>query len=53
VLGVKPALGRTFLPGEDEKGASPVVLISANLWNRKFNSAPDVLGKGVTLDDKS
>ncbi len=52
VLGVKPALGRTFETGEDEKGADPVALISAELWQRKFNSAPDVLYKGLTLDDK-
>ncbi len=52
VLGVKPTLGRTFAPGEDEKGASPVVLISAELWRRKFNSEPGVLDKGLTLDDK-
>jgi predicted permease len=53
VLGVKPALGRTFLPGEDEKGATPVALISEDIWHRKFNSTPDVLSKGITLDDKS
>jgi predicted permease len=53
VLGVKPALGRTFAPGEDESGVGPVVLISANLWQRKFNSADNVLGKAITLDDKS
>ena len=53
VLGVKPALGRTFAPGEDESGAGPVVLISADLWQRKFGAADDVLGKGLTLDDKN
>lgn len=53
VLGIKPALGRTFLPGEDEKGATPVALISEDIWQRKFNSTPDVLSKGITLDDKS
>jgi putative ABC transport system permease protein len=53
VLGVKPQLGRTFVPGEDEIGASPVVLISANLWQRKFGSAPDALGKSIALGDKS
>ena len=52
VLGVKPALGRTFAPGEDESG-SPVVLISADLWQRKFGAAADVLEKSLTLDDKS
>jgi predicted permease len=53
VLGVKPALGRAFAPGEDEPGVGPVVLISADLWQRKFGAAPDVLGKSLTLDDKS
>jgi predicted permease len=53
VLGVEPALGRNFAPGEDERGAGPVVLISAELWQRKFGAAPTVLGKSLTLDDKS
>ncbi len=53
VLGVEPALGRAFEPGEDERGASPVVMISTALWQRKFDAAPDVLGKSLTLDDKS
>ncbi len=53
VLGVKAALGRTFAPGEDESGAGPVVLISAALWQRKFGTAQDVLGKSLTLDDKN
>jgi predicted permease len=53
VLGVEPVLGRDFAPGEDERGAGPVVIISAGLWQRKFDAAKDVLGKGLTLDDKS
>jgi predicted permease len=53
VLGVKPLLGRTFAPGEDEIGASPVVLISESLWQRKLGSARDVLGKNITLNEKS
>jgi predicted permease len=53
VLGVKPQLGRDFAPGEDERGRSPIVLISAGLWQRKFSAAPDALGKSLTLDDKS
>jgi len=53
VLGVNPALGRTFAPGEDESGAGPVVLISEDLWRRKFNAAPGVLEQGITLDAKS
>ena len=50
VLGVKPALGRTFLPEEDLVGARPVVLISGGLWKRKFGCAPDAVGKTLTLN---
>src|SRR5580700_9918691 len=39
ILGVRPLLGRTFAPGEDEIGASPIAMISAGLWQRKFASA--------------
>jgi predicted permease len=53
VLEVKPALGRAFAPGEDEPGAGPVVMISAELWQRKFGAAQDVVNKALTLDDKS
>jgi predicted permease len=52
-LGLKPLLGRTFAPGEDERGAAPTALISESLWHRKFSSAPDALGKSITLDDKN
>src|SRR5580698_2338637 len=50
LLGVKPVVGRLFARGEDEIGASPRVLISAELWQRKFDSSPNVLGKGIALD---
>jgi predicted permease len=50
VLGVKPVMGRTFAADEDQIGAGPVALISAGLWQRKFSSAPDILGKSITLD---
>jgi predicted permease len=53
MLGVKPVIGRLFEEGEDEFGASPMVIISAGFWNRKFGSAQDVLGKGLTLDGRS
>src|SRR5258708_3362073 len=53
MLGVKPVIGRLFEEGEDEFGASPIVIISAGFWSRKFGSARDVLGKGLTLDGRS
>jgi predicted permease len=53
MLGVKPVIGRLFEEGEDEFGASSIVLVSAGFWNRKFASATDVLGKALTLEGRS
>ncbi|HZN01594.1 MAG TPA: ABC transporter permease, partial [Pyrinomonadaceae bacterium] len=51
VLGVKAELGRTFLPDEDKTpGASPVAVISNNLWQRRFNSDATVVGKSMVLN---
>jgi predicted permease len=52
VLGVRPALGRTFIPDEDKPGAGPVAVISSGFWRRKFGAAPDVVGKSLPLGDK-
>jgi predicted permease len=52
ILGVKPAVGRTFVTADDQIGAAPVALISAGFWKRKFGSAPDAVGKNLTLDGK-
>jgi predicted permease len=52
-LGVKPILGRTFRPEEDQAGAGPVVVIGDGLWKRKFGSSPDVVGKSITLNGKA
>ena len=52
-LGVKPLLGRTFTQAEERPGAGPVVLISEGVWRRKFGAAPDVLGKGISLEGRS
>jgi len=53
VYDIKPSLGRTFTPEDDHRGSEPVALISERLWTRKFGSATDVIGKGITLNDKS
>ncbi len=52
VLGVRPALGRGFLPEEDRTpGTHPVVVISHGLWQRRFGADPAVLGKTVNLNN--
>src|ERR1700727_2884880 len=50
VLGVPPMMGRYFTQDEERVGAGPVAIISEGLWRRKFSSAPDILGKNITLD---
>ena len=52
VLGVNPVVGRTFVQDEDQVGAGALALISAGLWQRKFSSALDILGKSIRLDAK-
>ncbi len=43
VLGVKPVLGRTFLPGEDEPGHK-VAVLSEELWKSRFGANPATVG---------
>ena len=52
VLGVRPVLGREFTPADETPGASPVAMISGELWRNKFDSAPNVLGQTITLNGK-
>ncbi len=49
LLGVQPVLGRVFLPKEDEPG-NHVVILSHELWQRRFGADPNILGRNVTLD---
>ena len=54
VLGVAAQKGRTFAADEDlVPGRNPVAVISQSLWQRRFNSDPDVIGKTITLNDQS
>lgn len=51
VLGVKPALGRFFLPDEDTKpGGNNVIVISHSLWTNKMGSDRNIAGKTLTLN---
>jgi len=48
-LGVRPLLGRDFLPGEDGRGAERVALISYSMWRDRFGADPEVLGRTISL----
>ena len=51
LLGVQAMLGRTFLPNEDEPG-NQVVILSHELWQRRFGADRGIIGRTVTLDGK-
>ena len=50
MLGYQPAIGRHFLPEENRPGAANVVILSHNLWRRRFGGDPAILGRSITLD---
>ncbi len=54
LLGVRPLLGRTFLPDEDKKpGGNPVLVIGESLWRRRFGADPYIVGRIVDLNRHS
>src|SRR6266404_3179220 len=53
LLGVAPVKGRFFQPDECTLGRDNVVIISARLWQRQFNSDPKILGTKLLLNGKS
>jgi putative ABC transport system permease protein len=53
ILGVEPTLGRWFLPEEDQPGTNPVVMISHDLWQRRFGGDPQIIGRKLTLSNSS
>ena len=52
MFGVEPLLGRTFLPGEDEPGDDPVLVLSYDYWNREMGGDLGVLGSTFEMNDR-
>lgn len=50
VIGTKPALGRDFLPEEDQPGARRAAILGDGLWKRRFGAQRDVIGHSILLD---
>ncbi|HTV54906.1 MAG TPA: ABC transporter permease, partial [Terriglobia bacterium] len=50
VLGVRPLLGRTFLPEEDHPGSNHVALLSYAFWRDRFGGNPGIIGRSLRLN---
>lgn len=50
VFGVSPQLGRAFVAGEDAQGHDHILILSHDLWKRRFGSDPSIVGRTVRLD---
>src|ERR1700733_3198976 len=53
MMGIVPAMGRTFLPEEDKLGNGPVAILSGELWKNSFASDPNILGRSVALNQQT
>jgi len=52
-LGIAPARGRTFTAEDDRPGAPPTVLLSHDLWTRRFGADPGLVGGTIQVDGEA
>jgi putative ABC transport system permease protein len=52
-LGVRPALGRYFSFDEDQPGRNHVIILSDDLWRRRFDADPAIIGKTIRANDEN
>jgi putative ABC transport system permease protein len=52
LLGARLPLGRNFLPAEAQSGGEPAAIISHSLWQRRFNSDRQIIGRSITLNNQ-
>ena len=52
MYGMRPILGRGFLPSDHEKGSAPVCALGENFWHEQLNGDASVVGKPLDLDGK-
>ena len=52
-FGVRPLLGREFTPQDDVRGAPRVVVLSHELWSRRYGRDQSILGRTIRMSDQS
>jgi len=52
MLGIRPAVGRVFLPEEDRHGSAPIVMLGHRLWQSRYGGDPSVIGRSISLDNQ-
>jgi putative ABC transport system permease protein len=52
LLGKSPQIGRGFTAEDDRPGGEPVVLLSDDLWKRRYNADPAIVGRGIQVNSK-
>jgi putative ABC transport system permease protein len=52
LFGISPILGRTLLPSDEQPGHSHVVVLSSELWARRYASDRDIIGREILLNDE-
>ncbi len=52
VLGVDAHLGRTFLPGEDQPGTEPILVLSYEYWSGRLGADPEIIGKPLQVNSQ-
>jgi predicted permease len=53
LLGIQPALGRSFTEDEDQPGQNKVLVLSDELWRRRFGADPNIINKTTLVNDQS
>jgi predicted permease len=53
IFGVEPTYGRLFVPEDEVAGHAPIAVVGHSLWQRRYSSDPQLVGKSITLDGTS
>lgn len=52
-LGIRPVMGRTFLPEEHSRDTDGVVILAGHYWRQHFNADPDVIGRTISIGQRT